>query len=425
MRHRRPGDSHVRARTSRPEARRPGACARRDEARAILKRLGVPESAFAPAGLPARSPITGEVIAHVRETSAEEAKAAIGRAQEAFLAWRKVPAPRRGEFVRLLGEELRAAKDDLGRLVTLEAGKVTSEGLGEVQEMIDICDFAVGLSRQLYGLTIATERADHRMMETWHPLGVCGVISAFNFPVAVWSWNAALAFVCGDSVVWKPSEKTPLTALAVQAIVERAAEALRRRAGGPLPRCCIGGREVGEVLVEDERVPLVSATGSTAMGRQVGPKLAARFARAILELGGNNAAIVAPSADLDLALCAASPSPPWARPASAARRCAACSCMRASTTRSCRASTRSMAACRIGDPREAGDAGRPADRQGRLRRHGAGARRGAGGRRHGPWRRALSRTAPAPRASMCGRRWSRCPRRPARSCARPSRRSST
>ncbi|HST94240.1 MAG TPA: aldehyde dehydrogenase family protein, partial [Microvirga sp.] len=195
-----------------------------DEARAILARLGVPESAFASTGRPAASPITGEVIAHVRETTPDEAKAAIGRADAAFKAWRKIPAPRRGEFIRLLGEELRASKDDLGRLVTLEAGKIVSEGLGEVQEMIDICDFAVGLSRQLYGLTIATERADHRMMETWHPLGVCGVISAFNFPVAVWSWNAALAFVCGNPVLWKPSEKTPLTALAVDALVKRAAE---------------------------------------------------------------------------------------------------------------------------------------------------------------------------------------------------------
>jgi aldehyde dehydrogenase (NAD+) len=271
------------------------------EARAILTRLGVPDSAFAAGGRPATSPITGETIVEVRETTPDEAKAAIGRADAAFKAWRKVPAPRRGEFVRLIGEELRAAKDDLGRLVTLEAGKVTSEGLGEVQEMIDICDFAVGLSRQLYGLTIATERADHRMMETWHPLGVCGVISAFNFPVAVWSWNAALAFVCGDSVVWKPSEKTLLTALGTQAIVERGA---KRLGGVPegLSEVLLGGREVGEILVEDHRVPVLSATGSTAMGRQVGPKLAERFARAILELGGNNAAIVSPSADLDLAL---------------------------------------------------------------------------------------------------------------------------
>ncbi|WP_112662229.1 L-piperidine-6-carboxylate dehydrogenase [Microvirga flavescens] len=272
-----------------------------DEARALLKRLGVPDSAFAPTGRPAFSPITGEVLVHVKETTPDEAKAAIGRAHEAFLAWRKIPAPRRGEFVRLLGEELRAAKDDLGRLVTLEAGKITSEGLGEVQEMIDICDFAVGLSRQLYGLTIATERADHRMMETWHPLGVCGVISAFNFPVAVWSWNSALALVCGDSVVWKPSEKTLLTALATHAIAQRAA---KRFGGVPdgLLELLLGGREIGEILVDDHRVPVLSATGSTAMGRQVGPKLAGRFARAILELGGNNAAIVTPTADLDLAL---------------------------------------------------------------------------------------------------------------------------
>jgi aldehyde dehydrogenase (NAD+) len=274
----------------------------RDEALGILARLGVPESAFAPDGLTARSPITGEVVAHLSPTTPEEAQAAIGRAHEAFLAWRTVPAPRRGELVRLLGEELRAAKADLGRLVTFETGKIVSEGLGEVQEMIDICDFAVGLSRQLYGLTIATERPDHRMMETWHPLGVCGVISAFNFPVAVWSWNAALALVCGDPVVWKPSEKTPLTALAVQALVRRAAERFGREAPEGLSAVLIGGRDVGEALIADGRVPVVSATGSTAMGRQVGPKLAARFARAILELGGNNGAIVAPSADLDLSL---------------------------------------------------------------------------------------------------------------------------
>jgi aldehyde dehydrogenase (NAD+) len=273
----------------------------RDEALAILSRLGAPESAFGRAGLAASSPITGELIAHVRITSPDEASAAIGRAAQAFDAWRKVPAPRRGEFVRILAEELRATKDELGRLVTLETGKIVSEGLGEVQEMIDICDFAVGLSRQLYGRTIATERTDHRMMETWHPLGVCGVISAFNFPVAVWSWNAALAFVCGDPVVWKPSEKAPLTALATQAIVERA---MRRFEDPPpgLSTVLIGGRDVGEALVDDSRVAVVSATGSTAMGRAVGPRLAGRFARAILELGGNNAAIVAPSADLDLAV---------------------------------------------------------------------------------------------------------------------------
>jgi aldehyde dehydrogenase (NAD+) len=273
----------------------------RDEGLAILARLGVPENVFAPEGLPATSPITGEIIAHVAITGPQQVRAAIGRAADAFDAWRTVPPPRRGEFVRILAEELRAAKNDLGRLVTIEAGKIVSEGLGEVQEMIDICDFAVGLSRQLYGRTIATERADHRMMETWHPLGVCGVISAFNFPVAVWSWNAALALVCGDPVVWKPSEKTPLTALATQAVVARA---LRRFGDAPEGLCevLVGGRDVGEALVDDARVAVVSATGSTAMGRAVGPRLAARFARAILELGGNNAAIVAPSADLDLAV---------------------------------------------------------------------------------------------------------------------------
>jgi aldehyde dehydrogenase (NAD+) len=273
----------------------------RDEVLPLLLRLGVPESVYQAGGMPARSPVTGEVMAELRVATAADATAAVAAASEAFAAWRKVPAPRRGEFVRLLGEELRAVKDDLGRLVTLEAGKIVSEGLGEVQEMIDICDFAVGLSRQLYGLTIATERADHRMMETWHPLGVCGVITAFNFPVAVWSWNSAIAFVCGDPVVWKPSEKTPLTALAVQAIVERAAA---RFGGVPagLSQVLIGGRDLGEVLVDDHRVAIVSATGSTAMGRQVGPRVAARFGRCLLELGGNNAAIVAPSADLDLAL---------------------------------------------------------------------------------------------------------------------------
>jgi aldehyde dehydrogenase (NAD+) len=273
----------------------------RKEALAILARLGVPDSALSRDGLAAMSPITGELVAHVKITSPGETSAVIGRAAQAFDMWRSVPPPRRGELVRLLAEELRAAKHDLGRLVTLEAGKIVSEGLGEVQEMIDICDFAVGLSRQLYGRTIATERADHRMMESWHPLGVCGVISAFNFPVAVWSWNAALALVCGDPVVWKPSEKTPLTALATQAVMERA---LRRFGGAPegLAGVLIGGRDAGEALVDDARVAVVSATGSTPMGRAVGPRLAARFARQILELGGNNAAIVTPTADLDLAL---------------------------------------------------------------------------------------------------------------------------
>ncbi|HWK67398.1 MAG TPA: aldehyde dehydrogenase family protein [Rhizobiaceae bacterium] len=271
------------------------------ETHAILSKLGVAEKAYANGGMASFSPITGEQIGALAVTSPAEASAAIDKADAAFRAWRLVPAPKRGELVRLLSEELRAAKEDLGRLVSIEAGKIPSEGLGEVQEMIDICDFAVGLSRQLYGLTIATERPGHRMMETWHPIGVVGVISAFNFPVAVWSWNAALALVCGDAVVWKPSEKTPLTALACQAIFDKAAA---RHGGVPegLSQVLIGDRAVGEVLVDHPKVPVVSATGSTRMGRDVGPRLAKRFARAILELGGNNAGIVCPSADLDMAL---------------------------------------------------------------------------------------------------------------------------
>ena len=265
----------------------------------VMNRLGVAQGRFVGGGRAATSPITGESVGAVHDTP--DVAAVVEAAHEAFLAWRKVPAPRRGELVRLLGEDLRTAKEDLGLLVTLEAGKTLSEGLGEVQEMIDICDYAVGLSRQLFGLAIATERPEHRMMETWHPLGVVGVISAFNFPVAVWSWNAALALVCGDTVIWKPSEKTPLTALAVQAIFERAA-ARFGDAPAHLSSVIIGGREVGEALVDHPKVPLVSATGSTAMGRAVGPRLAARFASSLLELGGNNAAIVAPSADLDLTL---------------------------------------------------------------------------------------------------------------------------
>ncbi len=272
-----------------------------DDARAVLARLGVTLADHEGQGVVARSPIDGAVIATLRAHTVDEAKAAIDAAHAAFGAWRIVPAPRRGELIRLFGEELRAAKADLGRLVSLEAGKITSEGLGEVQEMIDICDFAVGLSRQLHGLTIATERPGHRMMETWHPLGVCGIISAFNFPVAVWCWNAALALVCGDPVVWKPSEKTPLTAIATQAVFEKA---LARFGDAPVGLSVVlqGGPEIGSALVSHPKVPLVSATGSTRMGRAVAPILAERFARAILELGGNNAAIVAPSADLELAL---------------------------------------------------------------------------------------------------------------------------
>ncbi len=266
----------------------------------LLKTLGLDPEALGGGDLPVHSPIDGALVARLDQHSPEQATEMIGAAHEAFLDWRTVPAPCRGELVRLLGEELREHKQALGRLVSVEAGKITAEGEGEVQEMIDICDFAVGLSRQLYGLTIASERPGHRMMETWHPLGVVGVISAFNFPVAVWSWNTALALVCGDAVVWKPSEKTPLTALACQALFSRA---LARFGDAPqgLLQVLVGGRDTGEALVGDHRVALVSATGSTRMGRQVGPRVAQRFGRCLLELGGNNAIIVAPSADLDMA----------------------------------------------------------------------------------------------------------------------------
>jgi aldehyde dehydrogenase (NAD+) len=258
-----------------------------------------------PAGdLVARTPIDGSVTARLATQDAAGVAAAIGRAHEAYLAWRNVPAPRRGELIRLFGDELRARKDALAALVTIEAGKITAEARGEVQEMIDICDFACGLSRQLYGLTIASERPGHRMSETWHPLGVVGVISAFNFPVAVWAWNFALAVACGDSVVWKPSEKTPLTALACGALFRRAL-ARFAASGAPAPaglsEIVLGGAAAGTALADDPRVALLSATGSTRMGRAVAPRVAARFGRTLLELGGNNAMIVAPSADLELA----------------------------------------------------------------------------------------------------------------------------
>jgi len=264
-----------------------------DDAAGILSQLDVTSAGE----LASFSPIDGSEIGRV---VVGDPAAAAARAQQAFLAWRTVPAPRRGELVRLLGEELRAAKEPLARLVTLEAGKIVQEGLGEVQEMIDICDFAVGLSRQLYGLTIASERSNHRMMEQWHPLGPVLVISAFNFPVAVWAWNAALALVCGDTVIWKPSEKTPLCAEAVMALMRRACATFGDAPDG-LVQLVQGERDVGAALVDDARIALVSATGSTAMGRAVGPKVAQRFGRSLLELGGNNATIVAPSADLELA----------------------------------------------------------------------------------------------------------------------------
>jgi aldehyde dehydrogenase (NAD+) len=248
--------------------------------------------------LTARTPITGTTLGGV--SAPVEVDLAIERADAAFRAWRTVPGPVRGELVRRFGEELRRHKDDLATLVQLEAGKIRSEALGEVQEMIDICDFAVGLSRQLHGLTIASERPDHRLMEQWHPYGPVAVITAFNFPVAVWSWNAALAVVCGNSVIWKPSDLTPLTALATQAMFDRAAASMD--APAHLAQVVLGDASVGAALAASHHVPLVSATGSTSMGAKVAPVVAARFGRAILELGGNNAAIVAPSASLDLAV---------------------------------------------------------------------------------------------------------------------------
>ncbi|WP_425436389.1 L-piperidine-6-carboxylate dehydrogenase [Mycobacterium numidiamassiliense] len=251
-------------------------------------------------GLPASTPITGEVLFTVEQATPEQADHTIALAAQAFSVWRKTPAPVRGALVARLGELLTAHKADLATLVTVEVGKITSEALGEVQEMIDICQFAVGLSRQLYGRTIASERPAHRLLETWHPLGVVGVITAFNFPVAVWAWNTAIALVCGDTVVWKPSELTPLTALACQALIERAAADVGAPPG--VSGLVLGDRDLGERLVDDARIELLSATGSVRMGRQVGPRVAARFGRVLLELGGNNAAIVTPSADLDLAV---------------------------------------------------------------------------------------------------------------------------
>jgi aldehyde dehydrogenase (NAD+) len=248
-----------------------------------------------------RSPIDGEIIARVNADTSESADQKIQQARQAFAQWRMIPAPKRGELIRLLGNALREHKEELGQLVTLECGKIIEEGRGEVQEMIDICDFAVGISRQLYGLNIASERPRHMMSETWHPLGPVGIISAFNFPVAVWSWNFALAIVCGDSVVWKPSEKTPLSALACQAIFEQACRDAEAVPPG-LSSVIIGMSDLGQQLVADPRIALISATGSTRMGAIVGPQVAQRFGKSLLELGGNNAVIVSDKADLELAV---------------------------------------------------------------------------------------------------------------------------
>jgi aldehyde dehydrogenase (NAD+) len=318
----------------------------------IFHRVGLDRAIFAEGDLEVRTPITGEHLARISRTNAPATEAAVERAAEAFETWRDVPAPRRGELVRLLGEELRRSKDALGALVTLETGKIAQEGLGEVQEMIDICDLAVGLSRQLFGRTIASERPGHRMLETWHPLGPIAVISAFNFPVAVWSWNAALALVCGDPVVWKPSERTPLTALACHALFRRAAAAFGGAPEGLL-EVVVGGADRARQLAEDARLPLVSATGSTAMGKALSPLIADRLGRALLELGGNNGMVVAPSADLDLAVRAVV----FSAVGTAGQRCT--SLRRLIVHESiaddlCERLERAYASVPVGDPREAG-----------------------------------------------------------------------
>ena len=267
----------------------------------IYEALGLSAADVEGGNLKVHSPIDGAEMANVKMDTVAEAEAKVAKSAKAFKEWRKVPAPRRGELVRILGNILREKKEALGALVTLECGKIYQEGLGEVQEMIDICDFAVGQSRMLHGLTIVSERPLHKMREIWQPLGPTGIISAFNFPVAVWSWNAALALVCGNSVLWKPSEKTPVTAIACQKLFEQACAEFGDDAPDGLSEILIGERDIGEVLTSDERVPLVSATGSCAMGKIVGAKVAERFGKSILELGGNNAIIVSKHADLDLA----------------------------------------------------------------------------------------------------------------------------
>ncbi|MBV9769725.1 MAG: aldehyde dehydrogenase family protein [Bryobacterales bacterium] len=269
-------------------------------AHSVLERLGIGSDDHAGASIASINPADGSELGRVRISTAEEYEYAITRSIDVFKRWRMFPAPKRGQIVRDIGEELRKSKDDLGMLVTLETGKILAEGKGEVQEMIDIADFAVGLSRQLYGLTIASERPEHRMYEQWQPLGVVGVISAFNFPVAVWSWNALLAAVCGDCVIWKPSLKTPLTAAAVQKICDRV---LQRHGWSGVFQLIIGeDATIGKLLIEDRRIPLISATGSTRMGRVVGETVARRLGRTLLELGGNNGVIVMNDANLDLAL---------------------------------------------------------------------------------------------------------------------------
>ncbi|MGW4069926.1 L-piperidine-6-carboxylate dehydrogenase [Nocardia grenadensis] len=269
-----------------------------DRIDALLRALEIPHPALG--DMLVRCPIDGGVLVALRPDGPADIDTAITEAAAAFASWRLVPAPQRAGVVRELAVLLRRHQDELAELVTLEVGKIPAEARGEVQEMIDICEFAVGLSRQLYGYTMASERPGHRLMETWHPLGVVGVISAFNFPVAVWAWNTAVALVCGDTVVWKPSDRTPLTALACHTLLRRAAATAG--ADGRIHQLILGPADAGVRLTDDERIALVSATGSVAMGRAVGPRVAARFGRCLLELGGNNAAVVGPSADLDLAV---------------------------------------------------------------------------------------------------------------------------
>src|SRR3954465_2092523 len=272
----------------------------RARARDGLRRWAAPLGAGPSPSMTARSPITGEDLFAVASVDRDGVLAAVAAAREAFDAWRAVPAPVRGALVKRWAELLTEHKGDIADLITIEVGKIRSEALGEAQEMIDICDFAVGLSRQLDGRTMPSERPGHRLMETWHPLGVVGVISAFNFPAAVWSWNTAVALVCGDTVVWKPSELTPLTALACSALLDRATADVGAPEG--LGQLVLGDASVAERIVDNPLVPLVSATGSVRMGRAVGPRVAARFGTSLLELGGNNATVVTPSADLDLAV---------------------------------------------------------------------------------------------------------------------------
>jgi aldehyde dehydrogenase (NAD+) len=271
-----------------------------ETAEGLLAKLGVklPEQGQGDI-LRASTPIDGSQLSVIQAITADQADQAIAMAQQRFLSWRNVPAPRRGEVVRQFGDLVRLHKNTLGEIVSLETGKILQEGLGEVQEVVDICEFAVGLSRQLHGLTIASERADHKLLETWHPLGVVGVISAFNFPMAVWAWNAALALVCGNTVVWKPSEKAMLSALAISHLMKQALRACDQDAAG-VTELLLGERQIGEALVAHASVKLVSATGSTSMGRAVGLACAAHFKRPLLELGGNNAAIVCASADLEM-----------------------------------------------------------------------------------------------------------------------------